>query len=97
MKYWQLQACLSNDLNLSKKYLNEIDMIEKGQDLVPENSILEAFSESKEKFIILSNGYLRSDKTSEMFLSESNNKIIEAYKKYGDIITEVFDYGSLFK
>ncbi|WP_228377891.1 hypothetical protein [Chryseobacterium luteum] len=101
MKYWQLQVCLANELNIFEKYIGEFDIIKRGQEIVPENIVLQALSDSKENLIILSNNYLRSSTTSDLFFKESNNKIIktikilEAYKRYGEIITEVFDYGSV--
>lgn len=101
MKYWQLSVCLSEEKELRKKFLGDIDVIKYGRDDVPEQITLDALSKSNEKFFVLSNNYLRSSNTKENTLKEMKNdireiiSILEGYKRYGEKITEVFDYGSL--
>lgn len=101
MKYWQLSVCLSEEKELHKKFLGDIDLIKHGRDDAPEQIIVDALSKSSEKFFVLSNNYLRSSNVKASILAEMNCSIIETitilegYKKYGDRITEVFDYGSL--
>jgi hypothetical protein len=101
MKYWQLSVCLSEEKVLREKILGDIDLIKHGKDDAPEQITIDVLSKSNEKFFVLSNNYLRSSNVKASMLAEmkcsiiETMTIIEGYKRYGDKITEVFDYGSL--
>ena len=93
MKIWQLLACLSDEREIFKEYMGDIDVVEKGRDEADEVKVQNALKKSKKKYFVSPDNYLR-------LYTNQNGKIkkisiSEAYKKYGgDAITEVIDYGS---
>ncbi|PTT77865.1 MULTISPECIES: hypothetical protein [unclassified Chryseobacterium] len=99
MKYWQLAACIAEEKEIFNQYLGSIDLIKYGRENISEDIVHEAFLKSKVKMFITSDNSLGLNYND--YLKKINCNIIEtltileAYKRYGDKITEVFDYGSL--
>lgn len=93
MKKWQLAVCLENEDNLLKQAIGQENLVEKGREEIDEQIIINALGQSKKQFYITNDNnlvlYDESIKNTEKI------SIKDAYVKYGgDIITQVFDYGS---
>lgn len=99
MKYWQLAACLASEKEIYKEYLGNYDLLFEGRNEVSDKIVRESLAKSKMKYFIISNNTLRLDLSDS--LKETGLEvlkaipILEAFDRFGgDVITEVFDYGS---
>lgn len=104
MKKWQI-AVLVEEQSIINQYFNSPITHLNGQDLVSDELVCEILLELNIYFYIVDitgRKILRLMPIDVYFLQDFKYKILEkdihiltAYKKYGEIITEVFDYGSV--